>query len=328
MLRCGRAQSWRMVLVAVVKLRYALNFAVACEDAGCDPLKLLQAVEIDERMIQDPELMIAEHQLWTLASNAATSTGKFDIGFDAGSVSSVQMHGALRQLYNQKSLFERLVTFCKMAKLEYSRADFFVRPTFNGLVFGRKAIVGDREQVRQVELYVLQLMLETIRSSLDPAWVPKKLNLQSDHHVDLEWLAQSPETRLRFAQSVTEIHIECSEAVPRAAHFANDHVGATSSAVGDLIETYFIDPRLSLPFVARLIGLGERKLQRDLENEGCSFSQILARKRIEVASEMLKEPALSIFEISKSLGYSNQAHFTRAFIRSTGMTPSQFRRCV
>lgn len=319
-------------MVAVVKLRYALNFAIACEDAGCDPVKLLQAVDIDERMIQEPELMIAEHQLWTIASEAATSTGKFDIGFDAGSVSSVQMHGALRQLYDQKTLFERLVTFCKMAKLEYSRADFFVRPVWNGLVFGRNAIAGDREQVRQVELYVLQLMLETIRSALGPSWAPKRLNLQSDHHPDLEWLAQSAEARLRFAQPVTEIHIERGEMVSEAVILPNpdthDQMVPTTRAIAALVCTYLYDPRLSLQFIARLLGLSDRHLQRDLQKEGTSFSEVLSRERTNAAIDMLKVPELTIFEISKSLGYSNQAHFTRAFIRSTGMTPSQFRRGV
>lgn len=291
-------------------------------------MKLLQSVNIDERMLQNPELMIAEHQLWRLAGEAAIRTGKFDIGFHAGRVSSVRMHGAMQRLYEHKTLYERLVTFCKLAKLEYSRADFFVRPAWNGLIFGRNAIVGDGEEVRQVELYVLQLMLETIRSALGPSWVPKALNLQSNHHVDLEWLAQSPETRLRFGQPVTEIHIESSEAVPRAVDVSDDGIGSVSSALGELIETYCIDPRLSLPFVCRLLGLSERKLQRDLQNEGSSFSEILTSKRMMIASKMLKEPGLSVFEVSKSLGYSNQAHFTRAFIKSTGMTPSQFRRSV
>ncbi len=276
--------------------------------------------------------MIAEQQLWKLASAAATSTGKFDIGYDAGCVSSVQMHGALQQLYDQRTLFERLVSFCKLAKQEYSRADFFVRPAWNGLIFGRKAIIGDREQVRQVELYVLQLMLETIRSVLGPAWVPKMLNLQSDHHVDLEKLGQSPETGLRFAQPVTEIYIEREEVILGASYLldpvAHDQMAPTTSAVAALVRTYLYDPRLSLTFIARLLGPSERHLQRDLQKEGASFSQILSRKRIKVASEMLKDSGISISQVSKTLGYSNQAHFTRAFIKSTGMTPSQFRRNV
>ncbi len=313
-------------MTGVVKVRYAWNFAVACKDIGFDPINLLRSVAIDGKMLHDPELMIAEQQLWTIASEAAKRTGKFDIGLDAGQVSSVRMHGELKRLYEQRTLFERLVTFCELATVEYSRADFFVCPAWNGLVFGRNTIVGDPEEVRQVELYVLQLMLETIQSVLGRDWVPKRLELQSKHHVDLERLAQSPETQLRFEQQVTEIHIEHREVAPSAFNVTHDGLSPVSSSVAVLIETYLTDQRMSLAFIANLLGLSERKLQRDLEGEGASFSQILSRKRIELASKMLKSSEFSIFEVSKSLGYSNQAHFTRAFGRVTGMTPSQFRR--
>lgn len=317
-------------MAAVVRLRYAVNYAIACQDAGFNPRKILRSVDIGERLMKDPEAMISEYQLWRIAGEVANSSGKFDIGFDAGAVCSVQMHGDMRHIYYQKTLFERLIAFCKLSKLEYSRADFFVRPTWNGLVFGRRTIVGEREQVRQVELYVLQLMLETIRSSLGSSWNPTVLSLQSDHHPHLEWLAQSPETRLRFAQPTTEIHIESREAARSVlfndnADIPND-TEKVSSSVESLIETYVFDPRMSLKFVSRLLGSSDRKLQSDLKRDGTSFSAILSRKRIDAATGMLQDTDLSIFEVSKSLGYSNQAHFTRAYVKKTGMTPSQFRR--
>ena len=317
-------------MTAVVKLRYAINFARACEAVGYDPLNLFRKVNIDERLLENPEHLISEHQLWTLAGEAATATGKFDIGFDAGCVSSVQDHGALESLFNQKTLYERMVTFCELAKLEYSRADFFVRPAWNGLLFGRKSIVGNREQVRQVELYVLQLMLQTIKSALGESWSPKTLNLQSDHHPDLEMLANSPDCKIRFGRPDTEILIKRNEIAFGSVTVSNPLVYSdspqTTHAVGALIQTYLFDPRLSLTLAARIFGVSERQLQRDLQKEGETFSNILSRERIRTSTDLLGTSNLSVYEISKSLGYSNQAHFARAFSRATGMTPSKFRK--
>lgn len=317
-------------MVAIVKLRYAINFALACEDVGYDPKNLLRRVQIDECLLENPEHMISEDQLWTLAALTAHETGKFDIGREAGRISSVENHGALKELFQEKTLFERLVTFCELAKLEYSRADFFVRQNWNGLVFGRRRINGDREQVRQVELYVLELMFETVRSVLGPTWEPKVLNLQSDHHVDLETIILSADTKLRFSQPETEILLDRSEIVigslapPR--HLIKSHVNIEHAAVA-LIRTYLFDPRLSLSFIAGLLGVNERHLQRDLQKEGANFSQLLRRERTKVAMELLATSDTPAREISRSLGYSNQAHFTRFFRSHTGMTPTQFRVC-
>ncbi|KUJ77084.1 helix-turn-helix domain-containing protein [Ruegeria profundi] len=314
----------------IVKIRYATNFAIACEAAGLDPMKFLAEVEINERMLAKQEEMISEHQLWRLAESLATATGKFDLGFDAGRVANLHEHGAMDLLFSKKTLFERMVTFCNLATHECSSADFVVRPVWNGVVFSRRAIVGSREQVRQVELYVLKLMLETVRSILGPAWRPTLLNLQSRHHADLEAIIHSDECRLRFEQAETELLIQNSE-VATAARYALSsetparHAPATQAATA-LVKTYLSDPRLSLAFVSRLLNCSERHLQRSLQKEGESFSHILSRARISAAMELLDDTALPIADISRSLGYSNQAHFTRAFLKITGATPTTFRK--
>ena len=315
----------------VVKVRYALNFVLACKNIGFNPKNILQSVEIDERVLFDPEKMISERQLWSLVGQLETATGKRDIGLDAGRISHVSEHGALSAIFEEKSLFERLIVFCDLATQEYSKADFFVRPTWNGIVFGRKAIIGELEQIRQVELYVLELLFETIRSILGPSWHPKVLNLQSSHAPELETIASPSEQILRFGQPETEIFLDNSEitfgakALPRFSAGQKDNV---TDAVLSLIRTYLFDLRLSLTFIARLLHINERQLQRDLQKEGSNFTHILRREKIHCAIELLSDPGNTIGEISNCLGYSNQAHFTRAFLTSMGTTPSQFRKSI
>jgi AraC-like DNA-binding protein len=45
-----------------------------------------------------------------------------------------------------------------------------------------------------------------------------------------------------------------------------------------------------------------------------------------VAQRLLKQRALPIGDVGRALGYSDPAHFTRAFQRWTGVTPRDFRR--
>jgi AraC-like DNA-binding protein len=78
--------------------------------------------------------------------------------------------------------------------------------------------------------------------------------------------------------------------------------------------------------VATMLGLTTRTLQRRLSEEGVTYAGVVARARFDVAQRMLEDPACKIIEVALDLGYSDPAHFARAFARWTGLTPREFRR--
>jgi AraC family transcriptional regulator len=53
-----------------------------------------------------------------------------------------------------------------------------------------------------------------------------------------------------------------------------------------------------------------------------------AHRRIERAKQLLGKPQCSVMEIGLSLGYSETSSFTAAFRRTTGLTPTTFRRSL
>lgn len=66
------------------------------------------------------------------------------------------------------------------------------------------------------------------------------------------------------------------------------------------------------------------------------FSRVLGRSvhdqlrtmRMETAKRLLRDTDLPIASIATSVGYSDHAHFTRAFTRATGLSPKAFREQV
>ena len=78
--------------------------------------------------------------------------------------------------------------------------------------------------------------------------------------------------------------------------------------------------------VATELGLPLRSLQRGLMREGTSFSALLDEARFEMARRLLRQSALSLAEISDSLGFAEPAVFTRFFARRAGLSPSAWRR--
>lgn len=82
---------------------------------------------------------------------------------------------------------------------------------------------------------------------------------------------------------------------------------------------------LSIELGAEIAGTSPRTLRRRLHHEGTSWRQVVDGVRLERSAELLQNSPLSIAQISLELGYSDPAHFTRAFRRWTGESPSAYR---
>ncbi len=77
--------------------------------------------------------------------------------------------------------------------------------------------------------------------------------------------------------------------------------------------------------IAQALHLSVRSLQRKLTEKGTSFKGLLDTIRHELAVQYLKQPHLSVSEISYRLGFSHISNFSRAFKRWTGTGPTEFR---
>jgi len=78
--------------------------------------------------------------------------------------------------------------------------------------------------------------------------------------------------------------------------------------------------------IAVVLGMSRRTLRRRLDEEGTTYSDLLAECRIGIARRMLAEPEIAIADVATRLGYSDTTAFERAYRRHEGMTPAQFRR--
>ena len=89
---------------------------------------------------------------------------------------------------------------------------------------------------------------------------------------------------------------------------------------GDLIECS------SLERVATRLHRSERTVRRHLQQLNTSFQHLLDEVRYDKARQLLLNTDLPIYLIAEQLGYSETASFRHAFLRWSGLTPSNFRR--
>lgn len=81
----------------------------------------------------------------------------------------------------------------------------------------------------------------------------------------------------------------------------------------------------ALEVLARRMNRGLSTLQRQLQEEGMSFRQILDETRCSIAEGYLDDHNLSLNEITYLLGFADQSSFSRAFRRWTGVSPRHYR---
>ena len=58
---------------------------------------------------------------------------------------------------------------------------------------------------------------------------------------------------------------------------------------------------------------------------GRSPKQYITRWRMHLAEDLLTDPATSIAEVARTLGYQSEAAFSRAFKREMGVSPGAYR---
>lgn len=93
-----------------------------------------------------------------------------------------------------------------------------------------------------------------------------------------------------------------------------------------IVTTLLPDGHPDIRSVAGMFRLSARTLQRRLYDDGLTFARVVARARCDMAQRMLDDPARKVIDVALDLGYSDHAHFTRAFARWTGHAPREFRR--
>jgi AraC-like DNA-binding protein len=98
------------------------------------------------------------------------------------------------------------------------------------------------------------------------------------------------------------------------------------SQVKFLIRRSIAGNRFGITDIAQKLHICERTLQRKLKNSGVVFEEIVDSVRQARAEELLTQSTLPMAQIAGSLGYVEQASFSRACQRWFGTTPSKLRR--
>ncbi|MGB5569392.1 MAG: helix-turn-helix transcriptional regulator, partial [Sedimenticolaceae bacterium] len=98
------------------------------------------------------------------------------------------------------------------------------------------------------------------------------------------------------------------------------------SSLRSAIRPYLADGYPTVELAAELAGMSVRTLQRRLNQSDLSYSDLVKHLRFEVAADLLADPRNTVIDAACEVGYSDPAHFSRAFRQMAGVSPREFRR--
>ena len=86
---------------------------------------------------------------------------------------------------------------------------------------------------------------------------------------------------------------------------------------------------LSISDIAEAAGIDKRYLAKRFGQEtGMTMKQYLAKKRCEIAAELLMDRELSVQEIAAYVGYPDNNYFSKVFKTNFGSSPQDYRKSV
>jgi AraC-like DNA-binding protein len=303
--------------------------------------RVLKSVDLPFAILENPDIVVPLREQFRLLENAARETGDDCFGarlsqavksrdlsaFGAWCCASKTLVGAIRRAHlglNTMLQTSTVLTFARFEDIARWSIEF-VEPETDGR--------------HHNEFLGLGYMIDTVRVYAGPKWRPRVIMSALPRGTPTSAFEEIFETNVSHGHPVPAIEFDTSllgNTTFMSAHRPSD--GAVSGAQGSIpcgsdflaairsvAELALLEGYPRIEWVARKLGMTTRSLQRHLDIQGTSFRCLLDDALAQQATMLLRQGTTPVTEIALRLGYSDPAHFARAFRRWTGKSPSRYR---
>lgn len=304
-----------------------------------DPLPLLKEQGISPSQLEHPEQLLPARAAMRLLERTAETTGCITFGLRMAETRSLANLGAASLLIaHQATLREALTTLAEYRARINSTLVLTIEEVGDDVILREEFSLRRPELVRQSACLGVGVLARICRTVLGASWRPRYVCFSHDapprnelgvyhrlfgHQVDFNCEFDGIVLRSRDLD-----HHNPAADVELARHarvLLNSSLSqmnfSTSQNVDQTIRLLLPKGKATIQNCAASLGMTVRTLQRALDVEGRSFTELLNEARMQLASQYLDNQRLRITDIAEMLGYNSIGAFTRWHTAAFGLSP-------
>jgi AraC-like DNA-binding protein len=328
------------IMKAIVLARCALlaPFVDILNDIGAPAEQILTKFGLPAHPAEKPNDYFPLRPGLRFATSAQATQGITDFGFRAvqrlcfGHLSH-QLQAAVR---HAPTLLAALQQSCRYVHLEDTFVRFWLEHHGDHLrVCSRVAGTAGVLHLEHSQWVQNVMMIYIVREFTGPAWTPATIAFEARYTPSVETQSQWPNTRFLSGQSASWIDVPiellslpnpAKDGLPDSSSDGFQPINTDTVSMLKLLLPSYLDERLpTIAEAAEITGTSVRSLQRELAGAGLTYSRLLDQVRFEKGAELLRRTDARIIDVAFATGYTDPAHFARAFRRMAGVTPRAYR---
>lgn len=324
--------------IPLTRCQFLIPFVVIHDEIGAPTEALLAKFHLPTSLEEKADHYVPILPAIRFAEAAQRSQGITDFGFQASrQLQFCHLSERLRAIIGScPTLFSALQQVCKWARLEDTNLNMWLELCDDYVrICSRLAGTAGLQHLEHSQWLQNIFPIHIVRQFAGPDWTPSTMAFEAHYTPSLETQAFWPNTRFLSGQHASWIDVHASQlSLPNLA------IELSPSSYGDEDQTFpseivrtlklmlpsYLDEGVpTVAAIAEMAGISVRSFQRKLASMGLSYSDLVEIVRFENAAKLLRTTDAKIIEVAFASGYSDPAHFTRAFRRISGVTPREFR---
>lgn len=316
------------------------HFAEVSRSLGYDAQAGLRSAGLSARVLNEPELRLPASAVMQLLEHAARATGCDTFGLRMAQSRELSNFGAISLLLTHLgTLRDVLATTIEHLHLLNTALALQIEES-GPLVIVREEVMSAHLARQSVEL-AIGVIYRLCATLMGAGWHPRSVNFSHGAPANTALHREIFRCPVIFDAEFNGLVCQAADldvpnpaADPHLARYArallksvsssNDH--ALSHEVRRTIYLSLPSGRATSAWVAQSLGRSLRTFQRELDQEGVSFSDLLAEVRTNLARRYMESPKYEVGQVAALLGYSTHGAFTRWFTLQFGMPPTEWRR--
>ena len=322
----------------MVRAAALTNYFEVAQQLALNPSQMLTQVGLDRAMLVDPDNRIAASAVVTLLEESARAAQCPTFGLRMAESRQISDLGAVSLLLTHKrTLREVLLAMINYRHLMNEALALQVEDAGANVIIREEVVTNVNAHSRQATELALGVLARAAGALLGNHWKPHRVLFSHEAPPDLQLHRRIFKCKLVFGSeynafvcAAADLDYPSSAANPALARYAEQLLQSLpktqdrSIAMEVREAIYVLLPmgRATLEQIAQKLDTNVRTLQRQLENESETFSELINSVRRELAVRYVQSGQHSLGHVAELLGYSTQTSFTRWFKAEFGAAPT------